>query len=76
MKAASDVMTPVGGTITSVNEELTKEPSLINKHPESEGLLKFCAENRDNLHEHAFLSIGRLSKTFYTLFRQPTLRTN
>jgi len=35
VKAASDVMTPVSGTIVEVNEELTAQPGLINKDAEN-----------------------------------------
>jgi len=33
VKAASDVYSPIGGTVTSINETLTKDPSLVNKSP-------------------------------------------
>jgi glycine cleavage system H protein len=36
-KAASDVYSPVGGTVTEVNEALRNDPGLINRTPYSEG---------------------------------------
>lgn len=36
-KAASDVYSPVAGTIVAVNEALKKTPSLINSDPEGGG---------------------------------------
>lgn len=38
-KAAADVYTPSSGKITAVNEALKKDPSLINKNPETTGWL-------------------------------------
>ena len=37
VKSASDIMTPVSGTIKEANAQLEEKPSLINKSPESEG---------------------------------------
>ena len=37
VKAASDVMSPVDGVITKVNNELSSNPSLVNQLPEDEG---------------------------------------
>merc|ERR1712048_160319 len=37
VKAASDVMTPVTGVVTAINEELQASPSLINQSAEEEG---------------------------------------
>lgn len=39
VKAASDIYTPVSGTIVRVNEELEDEPELINDSPYDEGWL-------------------------------------
>lgn len=36
-KAASDVYSPLTGTVTSVNEALTADPGLINRTPYTEG---------------------------------------
>ncbi|MBX7066203.1 MAG: glycine cleavage system protein GcvH [Parachlamydiales bacterium] len=38
-KAAADVYAPVSGKVVAVNEALKKDPSLINRHPESTGWL-------------------------------------
>ena len=37
VKSASDILTPVSGTIVGVNEALEESPGLINKDPEGEG---------------------------------------
>ena len=37
VKSASDIMTPVSGTITEANAVLEEKPSTINKSPEGEG---------------------------------------
>lgn len=37
VKSASDIMTPVAGTITKANGVLEETPGLINKSPEDEG---------------------------------------
>ena len=37
VKAAADVFTPVGGTVTEVNEALRSDPSLSNTDPLGEG---------------------------------------
>jgi glycine cleavage system H protein len=37
VKAASDIYTPISGTITSVNEALSANPALINTDPFGEG---------------------------------------
>ena len=37
VKAASDVLVPVGGTVARVNSELEDDPGLINASPEKEG---------------------------------------
>ena len=37
VKAASDIYSPVDGKIVEVNENLTSDPSIINKDPENEG---------------------------------------
>ncbi len=39
VKAASDVYTPVGGTVAEVNEALEEKPQLINQSPFEEGWL-------------------------------------
>jgi glycine cleavage system H protein len=37
VKAASDVFSPVGGTITAVNDALSADPSLVNSAAEGDG---------------------------------------
>jgi glycine cleavage system H protein len=37
VKAASDLYSPVNGTVTSVNENLTAHPELVNSDPYGEG---------------------------------------
>ncbi|HWB60406.1 MAG TPA: glycine cleavage system protein GcvH [Chthoniobacteraceae bacterium] len=39
VKAASDIYSPVGGTITAVNEALVSNPGLVNTDPYGEGWL-------------------------------------
>ena len=39
VKAASDVYTPVSGTVTETNAALEAEPELVNTQPESSGWL-------------------------------------
>ncbi len=33
VKAASDIFTPIGGEVESINEKLTESPDLVNKDP-------------------------------------------
>ena len=37
VKAASDIFSPVSGTVTAVNEALSSNPALINTDPHGEG---------------------------------------
>ena len=37
VKAASDIYAPAGGTVTSVNTAVEKEPSKVNEDPEGAG---------------------------------------
>jgi len=39
VKSASDIMSPVSGTIAEVNTELESKPALINQSPEENGWL-------------------------------------
>ncbi|PWN26695.1 hypothetical protein BDZ90DRAFT_253356 [Jaminaea rosea] len=39
VKAASDIYSPVAGTVTSVNDRLADEAGLLNKSPEKDGWL-------------------------------------
>jgi len=49
-KAASDIYTPVSGTILEVNEKVKADPSILNRSAESEGwLFKIAIRNRSEL---------------------------
>lgn len=37
VKSASDILTPVGGTVAEINSDLEKTPGNINKDPEGNG---------------------------------------
>lgn len=37
VKAASDIKSPVSGTVTEINEALSNDPSLANQHPMTDG---------------------------------------
>jgi glycine cleavage system H protein len=37
VKAVSELFSPLGGTVTAVNERLDKEPALVNTDPYGEG---------------------------------------
>ena len=39
VKAASDVYAPLSGTVTAVNDQLAKEPAVINRDPYGAGWL-------------------------------------
>ena len=47
VKAASDVYSPVGGTVTEGNQAIADDPSLINRDPQGEGWF-FRLEVRDS----------------------------
>ena len=50
VKAASEIFTPVSGTITSVNEKLENKPELVNVSPEIDGwMFKVKLSNIDEL---------------------------
>jgi glycine cleavage system H protein len=50
VKAQSDVYLPVSGTVTDVNEALTKQPELINQDPYGQGwILKIKVTDAANL---------------------------
>jgi glycine cleavage system H protein len=40
VKAASDIYTPISGTVTEVNEELADKPELLNEDPSKNWILK------------------------------------
>lgn len=45
VKAASDIYSPVSGTITAVNDALGSNPALVNTDPFGEGwIFKICIE--------------------------------
>ncbi len=46
VKAASDVYSPIGGTVSEGNQAVADDPSLINRDPEGEGWF-FRLEIRD-----------------------------
>ena len=37
VKTASDIYSPVGGTVSEVNEEVVKNPALVNSDPYGNG---------------------------------------
>lgn len=47
VKAASDIYTPVSGTIAAINEGLDDEPELINDSPYDEGWLFTITPNEE-----------------------------
>lgn len=52
VKAASDVKSPVSGTVTEVNEVLNDEPEKVNSSPMNEGwFLKLRMDNTDEVNE-------------------------
>ena len=52
VKAASDIYAPVSGEVVEVNNEVIKEPSIINKDPYGRGwIAKIKIENLDELKE-------------------------
>ena len=52
VKAASDVYSPLAGTITAVNDALSDEPELVNNSPYEDGwLFKLKPENANMLDE-------------------------
>jgi glycine cleavage system H protein len=52
VKAASDVKSPVSGTVTEINEVLNDEPEKVNSEPTGEGwFLKLKLDNPDEINE-------------------------
>ena len=49
VKAASDVYTPVGGTVVEVNEALLDDPALINADPYENWLIKVTLTDKAEL---------------------------
>jgi len=51
VKAASDMLMPVTGTILEVNEELENDPSLVNSDPYENWIMKISLSNQADLDE-------------------------
>jgi len=50
VKAASDIFSPVSGEVVEVNEDVVKEPSIINKKPYEKGwIAKIKIDNAEEL---------------------------
>jgi glycine cleavage system H protein len=49
VKAASDLISPVSGTVVAVNDALADEPGLINKDAEGTWIIKVELSNPDEL---------------------------
>lgn len=48
VKAASDLITPIAGTVAAINSELDDEPELINADPYGKGwLIKLTVDSAD-----------------------------
>jgi glycine cleavage system H protein len=47
VKAASDLYSPVAGSVIEVNQALTDRPELVNQHPYEEGWLVKVRLNQD-----------------------------
>ena len=62
MKAASDLYTPVGGTVTAVNDQLSESPERVNNDPYGEGwmlrLNNVDESGADLLDEAGYKAIG------------------
>ena len=51
VKAASDLISPVSGTVVEVNDSLADEPGLINKDAEGTWIIKVEMSNLDELND-------------------------
>lgn len=49
VKAASDLFSPVSGTVVEVNEELIDNPRLINEDPETHWIIKVEMSDKSEL---------------------------
>ena len=61
MKSASDILSPIGGTVTEVNSALEEKPGSLNKDPEGDSWIakiEISGEPTGNL----------MSKEEYTAF--------
>lgn len=51
VKAASDMLMPVTGTVLEVNEDLENDPSLVNSNPYENWIMKISLSNPADLDE-------------------------
>lgn len=51
VKAASDMLMPISGTVTEVNEELENDPSLVNSAPYENWIIKVTLSDASELEE-------------------------
>ncbi len=51
VKAASDMLMPVSGTVTEVNDELENDPSLVNSAPYENWIVKVTLSDESELEE-------------------------
>lgn len=51
VKAASDMLMPITGTILEVNEDLENDPSLVNADPYENWIMKISIANQSDLDE-------------------------
>ena len=61
VKAASEIYSPLSGTVVGVNEKLTSDPQIINNDPENEGWIWKMQLNNQNelsslLEEEAYVN--------------------
>ena len=54
VKAASDIYSPLAGTVTAANEELEDSPELVNEDAEGKGWI--CKFNASNIDTSSFMS--------------------
>ncbi len=51
VKAASDLYSPVSGTVVEINEDLVDNPKLINEDPENNWIIKVEFSNPEELNK-------------------------
>jgi glycine cleavage system H protein len=51
VKAASDILSPVTGTIVEINDELEDSPELLNEDPYENWVVKMDLESESELHK-------------------------
>ena len=49
VKAASDIMAPMSGTIVAINDAVINDPELLNKDPYANWILKIRIDNEDEI---------------------------